>query len=169
MRIIPILVMIFLSIILTSCITKQEQMNQRLSSIISKHHYKKNDYFDKRYISEGHFKCSKSLELNERLASTSDGIYDELLYITNDGKMFFGVQTKLRTELDSKEKRSIDRKNPTAIFYRKKEKFIIKRIIYDKMFKSYGTYRQEMFLKNNKIYIKSKTDNEHCNVYKIFE
>ena len=117
---------IILSLILNSCaVYSQDKIEQKLLKKIEGQKYNENLNLNELYISEGHFVCSKSQEPINRLESTSDGINDNFLYITNNGRMFF---SSLPTSKYNK--RDISNKEfdiPNAVFYKKNGNYIVER------------------------------------------
>ena len=123
------------------------------------------------YISEGHFVCSKSQEPINRLESTSDGINDNFLYITNNGRMFF---SSLPTSKYNK--RDISNKEfdiPNAVFYKKNGNYIVERkSVTHAILGIGGGYlisKGKIYFKNDKIIIVGNSDKEHCDIYKKYE
>ena len=170
MKILLILI-IFISTFFNSCaVNSQDKINKKMLSKIKQKEYRENLKLNKLFISEGHFECSKSLESNNRLESTSDGLYDSFLYITNDGKMYFTtIPSSNISRLNlSTQKNEI----PNGIFYNKNGKYLTERkSVSHAIFGVGGGYlisKGEIFFKDNKIFLFDNSDKNHCEIYKEY-
>lgn len=125
-------------------------------------------FTNKTFISEGHFECKKGFNPTMRYESTADGIYQNFVFIAENGKVLFSGSS-IKTYYDKIDQIS----DFNAMIYLKKNKYII-----DRVECSYpilgidmgcGISRSEAKFTNNKIIIKGKTDSEHCDVYTLYE
>ena len=161
------LVFIIISV-LNSCVAySQEKVDKKLLSKIENKNYDSIVGLNKLYISKGHFECTNDFIIKNKLASTSDGIYDTFLFIKNDGKMYFNTLPASNTPL--KDLYLENDSTPNAIFYQKNEKFITERkSVTHAILGVGGGYlisKGEIKFKLDSIIIRDNSDKLHCDVY----